>query len=113
MVVPVLARFMKWTGGRLPFVLALIACMAAIIPMHLPGGLDYLHAAPLICAGLGIAFAFRAGLFNVGAQGQAIVGAILAAWVGFAWRAPAGLHLALALLLGISGGAIWAGLAVT
>lgn len=69
------------------------------------------QAAPLICAGLGIAFAFRAGLFNVGAQGQAIVGATLAAWVGFAWRAPAGLHLALALLLGISGGAIWAGLA--
>ena len=37
------------------------------------------QAAPLICAGLGVGLAFRAGLFNIGAQGQAIVGAILAA----------------------------------
>ena len=48
MVVPVLARFMKWTGGRLPFVLALIACMAAIIPMHLPGGLEMTPLYPLM-----------------------------------------------------------------
>ena len=40
------------------------------------------QAAPLICAGLGVGLAFRAGLFNIGAQGQAIWGAILAAYVG-------------------------------
>ena len=48
------------------------------------------QAAPLICAGLGVGLAFRAGLFNIGAQGQAILGAILAAYVGFAWHLPPG-----------------------
>ena len=41
------------------------------------------QAAPLICAGLGVGLAFRAGLFNIGAQGQAILGAIVAAYIGF------------------------------
>ncbi len=40
------------------------------------------RAAPLICAGLGVGLAFRAGLFNIGAQGQMIVGAIAAGYVG-------------------------------
>ena len=69
------------------------------------------QAAPLICAGLGIALTFRGGLFNVGAQGQAIVGATLAAWVGFGWALPAGLHLVVAIMLGIAGGAGWSALA--
>ena len=41
------------------------------------------RAAPLICAGLGVTLAFRAGLFNIGAQGQLIIGAICAGYVGF------------------------------
>ena len=44
---------------------------------------DDRQAAPLICAGLGVGLAFRAGLFNIGAQGQAILGAIVAAYIGF------------------------------
>ncbi|MFT4470579.1 ABC transporter permease [Arthrobacter sulfonylureivorans] len=67
-------------------------------------------AAPLICAGLGVALAFRAGLFNIGAQGQIIIGATLAAWVGFSWHLPVGLHLLLVILAGIVGGALWGGL---
>lgn len=62
---------------------------------------------PLILAGLGIAIGFRAGLFNIGAQGQIIVGAIVAALVGFAWDLPAGLHLLLAILGGALGGAFY------
>ena len=50
------------------------------------------QAAPLICAGLGVGLAFRAGLFNIGAQGQAILGAIVAAYIGFAWHLPPGVH---------------------
>ncbi|MEN2742938.1 ABC transporter permease [Sinomonas halotolerans] len=65
---------------------------------------------PLICAGLGVALAFRAGLFNIGAQGQIIIGGTLAAYAGFAWHLPAGLHLLLVIVLGVAGGAVWGGL---
>lgn len=69
------------------------------------------NAAPLICAGLGVSLAFAGGLFNVGAQGQAIVGASLAAYVGFAWPLPPGVHVLIALTMGLLGGAVWGGLA--
>ena len=65
---------------------------------------------PLICAGLGVAVAFRAGLFNIGAQGQIIIGSALAAYIGFAWHLPIGLHLLLVIVFGLLGGAIWGGL---
>ncbi|WP_246186911.1 ABC transporter permease [Microlunatus speluncae] len=68
------------------------------------------QAAPLICAGLGVGLAFRAGLFNIGGQGQAIWGAILAAWVGFALDLPPVIHLVVAILAGVIGGTIWGGL---
>lgn len=64
-------------------------------------------AVPLILAGLGIAVGFRAGLFNIGAQGQIIVGAIFASYIGFAWDLPVGLHLLLAMIGGAVGGAVW------
>ena len=65
------------------------------------------RAAPLICAGLGVSLAFRTGLFNIGAQGQLLVGAIVAGYIGFTWDLPPGVHLAAALLLGVAGGAAW------
>lgn len=68
------------------------------------------QAAPLICAGLGVGLAFRAGLFNIGAQGQAIWGAILAAYAGFAWNLPPVIHLVAAITFGVVGGAIWGGI---
>ncbi|WP_434056406.1 ABC transporter permease [Georgenia sunbinii] len=66
---------------------------------------------PLVFTGLGIAIAFRAGMFNIGGQGQIIIGAIVGGWVGFAHSLPAGLHLLLAVLGAALGGAIWAGIA--
>lgn len=69
------------------------------------------RAAPLICAGLGVSLAFRAGLFNIGAQGQLIIGAILAGYVGFSFDLPPGLHLLLALVAGVLGGALWGAVA--
>ncbi|SDD80493.1 ABC transporter permease [Auraticoccus monumenti] len=69
------------------------------------------QAAPLICAGLGVGLAFRAGLFNIGAQGQAVVGAMVAAWIGFTWHLPPGLHLLVAVAGGVLAGALWAGIA--
>ena len=46
---------------------------------------------PLILTGLAVAFAFRAGLFNIGGQGQYIMGSIAAVWVGSELRRDAGL----------------------
>lgn len=69
------------------------------------------RAAPLICAGLGVSLAFRAGLFNIGAQGQLIVGAVCAGYVGFTYDLPPGIHLLLALVVGVIGGALWGAIA--
>ncbi len=66
-------------------------------------------ATPLICAGLGVALAFRAGLFNIGAHGQIILGALFGAYVGFTWHLPWGLHLLLVIVAGLVGGAVWGG----
>ena len=68
-------------------------------------------AAPLILAGLSVALAFRAGLFNIGGQGQIVLGAIFAGYVGFAWHLPVVLHLLAALVAGLVGGALWGGIA--
>ena len=69
------------------------------------------NAAPLILGGLSVAVAFRAGLFNIGGQGQLIAGAICAGWVGFTWHLPVLLHLLVAMIAGLVGGAIWGGIA--
>jgi general nucleoside transport system permease protein len=67
---------------------------------------------PLILTGLAVAFAFRAGLFNIGGQGQYIVGAIAAVWVGSEFASmPGFLHIVLAILAACLAGAVWAGIA--
>ena len=68
-------------------------------------------AAPLICAGLGVAVGMRVGLFNIGGQGQAIWGSIIAAWIGFALKLPMAVHIPFAILGGVVAGALWGGLA--
>ena len=68
-------------------------------------------ATPLILVGLSVGLAFRSGLFNIGGQGQIIMGAICAGYVGFAWHLPTGIHLLVALIAGTLGGALWGGLA--
>lgn len=65
-------------------------------------------ATPLIFSGLAVAFAFKAGLFNIGAQGQLLVGAVVAAYVGFSIEGlPAIIHAPLALLAGGLAGALY------
>jgi ABC-type uncharacterized transport system permease subunit len=68
-------------------------------------------SAPLILAGLGIGVGFRAGLFNIGAQGQIILGAVFAGYIGFALPLPPGLHLVVAVLAAAVGGGLWAAIA--
>ena len=64
-------------------------------------------ATPLIFSGLAVAFAFKAGMFNIGAQGQLLFGAITAAFLGFALHGlPPIIHMPLALIGGaLAGGA--------
>lgn len=71
----------------------------------------FVQTTPLLLTGLGVALAFRAKLFNIGAEGQLIVGAMAATWVGTQPGLPAPLLLPLALVLGATGGALWAGIA--
>ena len=67
---------------------------------------------PLILTGLAVAFAFRAGLFNIGGQGQYIMGTIAAVWVGSEFAGmPGFLHIVLAIVAACVAGALWAGIA--
>lgn len=63
---------------------------------------------PYILAGLAVAFAFRTGLFNIGVEGQLLMGWLAAAWVGYAVDLPRIIHLPLALLAAAAAGAFWA-----
>ena len=67
-------------------------------------------ATPLIVAGLGVAIAFRAGLFNIGGRGQMLVAAGAAGYVGFAWPLPPGIHVVVAVAVGMLAGAMWGGI---
>lgn len=75
-----------------------------------PFGETLTNATPLIAAGLAVAIAFRAGLFNIGAEGQIILGAIFAGYTGFAFDLPIIVHVTAAVVAGLVGGAIWAGI---
>lgn len=67
------------------------------------------RSVPLILTGLAVAFAFRAGVWNIGAEGQLYAGAIAAAWVGIVGGGlPALLLVPLVLLAALGAGAIWA-----
>lgn len=70
-----------------------------------------IQTVPLLLTGLGVAVAFRARLFNIGAEGQLLIGAMAATWVATRPGLPPGLYLPLALAAGATGGALWAGLA--
>src|SRR5690606_21977960 len=67
-------------------------------------------ATPLIFTGLAVAFGFQAGLFNIGAPGQMVFGAITAAMVGIYMPGPRIVALPLAVLGAFVGGALWGAL---
>lgn len=67
-----------------------------------------LAATPLIFTGLAVALGFRSGLFNIGAEGQLYLGAIVGTLVGFSFHGlPIFVHLPLAIAAGFAGGAVW------
>lgn len=67
----------------------------------------FYFATPILMTGLAVGFAFRMGLFNIGASGQYTMGMYFALYVGFMWDLPAGIHWIVAILAGLVGGMIW------
>ena len=61
---------------------------------------------PLVLSGLSVAFAFKSGLFNIGAQGQ-LIASVVAAWIGFSLSLPPVLHVTLAMVAAALAGALW------
>ncbi|MFW6298080.1 MAG: ABC transporter permease [Bacillota bacterium] len=67
----------------------------------------FYYGAPIVLTGLSVAFAFRTGLFNIGATGQLTVGAFFALYIGYNWTFLGPIHWIVALLGGAIAGAIW------
>lgn len=91
------AVYLRLGGGVLLF-----------FPSNLEGML--VRAIPFIIAGLAVALGFKAGLFNIGAEGQLYAGGILAVWIGFSPifdGLPIFIRLPLVIVGGITGGALW------
>ena len=70
-----------------------------------------IYSTPLIITGLSVAFALRTGLFNIGAEGQYIVGAMVAAMAGYFFHLPMILHITVCIVLAALAAALWGGIA--
>jgi simple sugar transport system permease protein len=97
------------TGGSLGQVFRALLDGAVMKPGR--WGNTLATAAPLLLVALGTIIAYRAGLVNIGQEGQLMMGAALAAFVGTRLSGYGPLLLVLALVAGIAGGATWAGIA--
>jgi ABC-type uncharacterized transport system permease subunit len=75
-------------------------------------GMTLFYMTPLLFTGLSVSVAFRAGLFNIGAEGQLALGALAMAWAAFTFPSlPAPLSWAASVLAGAAAGGAWAGIA--
>lgn len=66
-----------------------------------------IYASPLIFTGLSVAFSFKTGVFNIGAEGQFVVGALAACVVGVLVDLPAIIHVPLCIIAAVAAGALW------
>jgi ABC-type uncharacterized transport system permease subunit len=78
----------------------------SIAAIFYPLSLTAFEATPLILTGLSVAVAFRAGMFNIGAAGQWIGGALVATWLGYAVHLPIVLHAVVCVIGAFAGGAV-------
>ncbi len=67
----------------------------------------FYFATPIMMTGLAVGFAFKMGLFNIGASGQYTMGMFFAMYVGFMWKLPPELHWIACVLAGMIGGMLW------
>ena len=70
-----------------------------------------IKATPYILTGLSIAFAFKTGLFNIGAEGQFIIGALVATILGYTLKLPAIIHIPLVIIAAAIAGGLWGAIA--
>lgn len=70
-----------------------------------------IRSTPLILTGISVAFAFRTGLFNIGAEGQFIIGSLVATLVGYFFKLPPIIHPIVSILAGCLAAALWGGFA--
>ena len=97
------------------FIIMLIASPANSIAgfqMVLLGGFNrigdvFYFATPILMTGLSVGFAFKMGLFNIGASGQYTMGMFFALYVGFMWDLPDSIHWVACIIAGMVGGLIW------
>ncbi len=115
LVVPLLALLTAFAAGAVIMLLSGENPLAAYAGL-LKGAFGSLGAisrtlrtaTPFILTGLSVAFAFKAGLFNIGASGQYLMGTAASVAVGVSLEGlPVYVHLPLALLAGLAGGALW------
>jgi general nucleoside transport system permease protein len=78
----------------------------SIAAIFYPLSLTAFEATPLILTGLSVAVAFRAGMFNIGAAGQWVGGAVVATWLGYAVNLPIVLHAVVCIIGAFAGGAL-------
>ncbi|MEY3408172.1 MAG: hypothetical protein RL038_1233 [Actinomycetota bacterium] len=118
-VVPVIALVIAFSIGAILISLQGVSPMTAYqslfrSALFSPAGLErtFEKATPLILTGLAVAVAFRVGLFNIGAQGQLLTGALASAWAGFTFTSlPGFLLVPVAILFGALAGAMWGSIA--
>ncbi len=67
----------------------------------------FYYATPIMMTGLAVGFAFKMGLFNIGASGQYTMGMFFAMYVGFMWDIPEPFHWIVCILAGFVGGMLW------
>lgn len=115
--------FSAFTAALLAIVLGLVfgfivmlfaspANAAVGFQMVIVGGLKRLgdvfyFATPILMTGLAVGFAFKMGLFNIGASGQYTMGMFFALYVGFMWKLPTGIHWIVCVIAGMIGGMLW------
>ena len=125
--VPLIAIFLGFSVGVLIMLLtgrdpldifrALFKTVSGIDVTHFGTDLDifnpryigefFVYSMPLILTGLSVAFAFRTGLFNIGAEGQLIMGSFGAILIGVVFDLPMIIHLPFAVITGVVFGAAW------
>lgn len=65
------------------------------------------YASPLIFTGLSVAFSFRTGVFNIGAEGQFVVGSLAACVIGILFDLPVWIHVPLCMIAAAAAGGVW------
>lgn len=115
--------FSAFTSALMAIFLGLVfgfIVMLVAIPENAVSGFSYVifgglsrigdvfyFATPILMTGLAVGFAFKMGLFNIGASGQYTMGMFFALYVGFMWDIPGGLHWIVAIIAGMLGGMLF------